>query len=87
MAEIGDAGDLGKGDPAVGAGDRVGSLRELDVFLGGFEEMGRDTAALATILSAATAMAEPPTAMEREPNVPVPMGTMPVSPSTTAMPS
>ena len=40
---------------------------------------------LATILSAARSSAEPPTAMEREPKVPVPCGTTSVSPSTTSI--
>jgi hypothetical protein len=38
--------------------------------------------ALPITLSAAFASAEPPTAIEREPNVPVPAGTAAVSPST-----
>ena len=36
----------------------------------------------ATIFSDAACSAEPPTAMERDPNVPVPTGTAAVSPST-----
>ena len=41
--------------------------------------------AFAITLSRDQHNAEPPTAMDREPKVPVPFGTMAVSPSTTSM--
>jgi hypothetical protein len=81
VRHIGGAGDLRERDPAVGAGDHERAIGELDVARRRFQQMTGDQLALGDDLVAG---AQPPTAIEREPKVPVPCGTASVSPSLTS---
>jgi len=73
---------LREADAAVGAADAEFSAGELDIRVGRLEQVRGDLLPFEMIFSQAKYRAEPPTAIEREPNVPVPAATAAVSPST-----
>ena len=79
---MGGARDLRERDAPVGAGDGEDALGESDVAGGRPPADARRSACpCRSTFIAARSSAEPPTAIEREPNVPEPYGTWSVSPS------
>ena len=82
VRHIGGAGDLRERDAAVGAGDDERAVGELDVARRPPPADARRSACpWRRSCRRRDRAREPPTAIEREPNVPVPYGTASVSPS------